>query len=198
MTPIFDPTPNPWDMFAAWFAQAQKTESTYADAMALATVGEDGMPSSRIVLMKGYDADGIVFYTNRESRKGQHLAAHPKAALSFHWKSQQRQIHIEGLVAHTSDAESDAYFATRPRGSQIGAWASHQSHVVADRATLEQRAKQIEEKYKDQIIPRPPYWGGYRLAPVRFEFWQEQTFRLHDRVVYLHNGAAWQHERLYP
>jgi pyridoxamine 5'-phosphate oxidase len=188
----------PWPLFVEWLKEAQQQEPAYPEAMTLATVGSDGMPSARTVLMKGFGDDGIVFYTNRESRKGGQLATHPKAALCFYWKSLQRQVHIEGTIAQVSDAESDAYFATRPRSSQIGAWASQQSRVLENRVMLEQRAHDFEKKYEGKIVSRPPYWGGYRLTPISFEFWQEQPYRLHDRIAYRHEGVGWVIERRYP
>jgi pyridoxamine 5'-phosphate oxidase len=198
-TDITPPT-DPWILFAAWFDQAKQHEEAYPDAMTLATVGASGMPSARVVLIKDFDAQGIVFHTNRESRKGHELAAHAQASVCFYWKSLQRQIRIEGNVAPISDAESDAYFATRPRGSQIGAWASQQSQILDDRATLEKRIADFEHHYADRDVPRPPHWGGYRLTPVFFEFWQERLYRLHDRFVYNRAPAhaAWTYERLYP
>ena len=194
------PPDDPWILFADWFAGAKQHEDVYPDAMTLATLGATGMPAARVVLMKDFDANGIVFHTNRESRKGNELAAHAQAGVCFYWKSLQRQVRIEGTVAPISDAESDAYFATRPRASQIGAWASQQSRVLNDRATLEKRIADFEQKYAEATVPRPPHWGGYRLTPVFFEFWQERLYRLHDRFVYnrASANAAWTHERLYP
>jgi pyridoxamine 5'-phosphate oxidase len=168
--------------------------------MAWATVGTDGMPSLRIVLMKNYDEKGMVFFTNRQSRKGEQLRTHPKAAMCLHWKSLKRQIRTEGLITQVSDAESDAYHASRPRGSQIAAWASQQSRILEDRALLERRTQELEKKYQGQEVPRPPHWGGYRLMPLMIEFWQERPFRLHDRIVYQRSSDkdAWRMERLYP
>jgi pyridoxamine 5'-phosphate oxidase len=158
------------------------------------------MPSARVVLLKGYDANGFVFFTNRQSHKGEQIARHPKAALCFQWKSLKRQVRAEGTVAIVSDAESDAYFATRPRGAQTGAWASDQSRVLASRAALEGRVREFEAKFAGKPVPRPPYWGGYRLSPLLIEFWQDREFRLHDRVVYrrAEGQAIWTQERLYP
>lgn len=192
------PPPSPWTLFAEWYALAQKHEPSYPDCMMLATVGDDGMPTSRAVLMKDYDDKGVVFYTNRESRKGCELATHGKAGLCFYWKSIQRQVRIEGDIGKTSDAESDAYFATRPRGSQIGAWASQQSRPLDSRATLEARVRDLTARYEGRDVPRPLYWGGYRLAPRYFEFWQERDYRLHDRIAYARDGAIWTIERMYP
>ena len=192
---------DPWALFEDWYAQAQRSEPAYPDAMSLATISADGMPTIRTVLMKDFDASsGLTFFTNRESRKGRELTAHPKACIHFYWKSLQRQVRVEGTVTPVSDTESDAYFATRPRGSQIGAWASQQSLVLESRDLLEQRVASVEKKYQGQAVPRPAYWGGYLLIPTYFEFWQEQQYRLHDRVAYHHNSstANWSIERLYP
>ena len=196
----FKPPANPWILFAEWYALADKNEPSDPNAMVLATVGAEGEPSARVVLLKGYDAGGFTFFTNRQSLKGIHLARHPQAAICFHWKSLKRQVRAEGLVTAVSDAESDAYFGTRPRGSQIGAWASEQSKILSDRATLEHRVEQVEKKYEGLSVPRPPHWGGYRLAPLLIEFWQERDFRLHDRIVYHRAGEKekWIQERLYP
>lgn len=196
----FIPPAAPWPLLAAWFAEAEKTEINDANAMSLATVGADGMPSVRIMLLKGYDEDGFVFYTNRQSRKGEQLAGQGKAALCFHWKSLRRQIRVEGSIAPVGDAESDAYFATRPRGSQIGAWASRQSQPLASRAELEQRLREMEKRYEGKPVARPPHWGGYRLTPTLIEVWQDRPFRLHDRFVYRRKKPAepWTVERLCP
>jgi pyridoxamine 5'-phosphate oxidase len=196
----FMPPAEPWPMLAAWLAEAEKSEINDPNAMSLATVGADGMPSVRIMLLKGYDENGFVFFTNRESCKGEHLEGRGKAALCFHWKSLRRQIRVEGPVAPVSDAEADAYFATRPRGSQIGAWASLQSEPLASRGALEQRARETEKRYEGQAVPRPPHWGGYRLTPLLIEFWQDREFRMHDRFVYRRSGIAgpWVVERVYP
>jgi pyridoxamine 5'-phosphate oxidase len=190
----------PWPLLASWFAEAEKSEPNDANAMSLATVGADGMPSVRIMLLKGYDENGFVFFTNRESRKGEQLKKHGKAALCFHWKSLRRQIRVEGLIEPVSDAESDAYFATRPRGSQVGAWASQQSRPLASRAELERRLHELEKQYEGKPVPRPPYWGGFRLVPSLIEVWQNGEFRLHDRFVYRRASAAepWAVERQYP
>jgi len=190
---------DPWLLFREWLAAAESAEPSDPNAMSLATVGAHGMPSARIVLLKSFDESGFVFMTNRESNKGQQLTRHPKAALCFHWKSQRRQVRAEGDIVPVDDKESDDYFATRPRGSQIGAWASQQSRPLASRSELEQRAKDFERKFEDKPVPRPSHWGGFRLSPNLIEFWQDREFRMHDRIVY-HRGPAkaWTHERLYP
>lgn len=189
---------DPFSHFATWFAAAAKSEPIDPNAMTLATTTPDGFPSARIVLMKDWDSTGFVFYTNRESRKGEELIANPRAALLFHWKSLGRQVRIEGAVTPVSDAEADAYYASRPRLSRIGAWASQQSRPLAERAVLEASVAAFEQRYPEDTIPRPAYWSGFRVAPARFEFWQDMPFRLHDRIVYVSDGAAWTISRLYP
>jgi pyridoxamine 5'-phosphate oxidase len=194
------PDENPLNLFQQWFAEAKAAEPADPHAMALATLGADGMPAVRIVLLKDCTEQGFTFYTNRESAKGQHLANHLKAALGFHWKSLQRQIRIEGLVMRVTDAESDAYFATRQRQSQLGAWASQQSRPLASRAALEQSLQNYEQKFAGQSVPRPAYWGGYCVSPLKIEFWQERPHRLHDRIVFrrVDTDQPWISERLYP
>lgn len=196
----FTAPPDPMILFREWLALAEQHEPNDANAMALATVGAGGMPSARMVLLKDFNADGFVFFTNRESRKGEQLRSQSKAALCLHWKSLRRQVRIEGPVTKVSDAESDAYHATRPRGSQIGAWASQQSRPLADRKTLEDAVAKFEKHYEGKPVPRPPHWGGYRVAPLYIEFWQDRLYRLHDRVIYQRDTpqAAWQVERFYP
>ena len=189
---------DPLAMFETWFAEAKDGEPNDPDAMALASVGEDGMPSVRMVLLKGVDERGFVFYTNFESRKGRQLLAQPKAAALFHWKSLRRQVRIEGDVARVSDEEADAYFASRPKDSQIGAWASKQSRPLAGRFELEKEVARFAAKFALGRVPRPPFWSGFRIVPRQIEFWHEGAFRLHDRLVYHRQGESWRTERLYP
>jgi len=189
---------DPLALFGDWLKEAEAGEPNDPTAMALATVGPDGMPSLRMVLLKAHDQRGFVFYTNSESRKGAQLLAHPKAALLFHWKSLRRQVRIEGAVSVVSDQESDAYYASRPRQHQIGAWASQQSRPLESRLALEKRAAKFGVKYALGEVPRPPYWLGYRVLPSLIEFWREGSFRLHDRLVYYRSEDAWRTERLYP
>jgi len=191
---------DPLQQFERWLGEAVDAALPEPNAMTLATVGEGGRPSTRVVLLKGYDARGIVWYTNYDSRKGRELAALPYAALQFHWVELERVVRIEGRVERVSDAESDAYFATRPLDSRIGAWASPQSEVIGSRATLLANAAKFAAKYLLNP-PRPPHWGGYRLTPDRWEFWQGRKSRLHDRLLYrlAEPGAAqWLRERLAP
>jgi len=188
---------DPLAQFAAWLEQAIAARLPEPNAMTLATVGADGRPSTRIVLIKGYDARGIVWYTNYESRKGRELAAHPVAALQFHWVELERVVRIEGRVEKVAAEESDAYYATRPLDSRIGAWASPQSQVIPSRATLVANAA----RYGAQFMlrpPRPPHWGGYRLTPSRIEFWKDGAFRLHDRFLYVRERDGWRVTRLSP
>lgn len=196
----FSPPADPWDLFSEWFTHASTFELSDPNAMTLATVSADGMPAARIVLMKGYDSMGLTFYTNQKSAKAEQLKKNAFAALCFHWKSLSRQIRIQGAVEFVSDQEADAYFVTRPRGSQIGAWASDQSRPLKSREELLERLMKFEEKFEGAPVPKPPHWGGYRLIPSTFEFWQEREFRLHDRFVYTLNDdkKAWHLERLFP
>lgn len=186
------------DRFRQIIAEAQRLDLKDPTAMALATVDSDGRLSVRIVLMRGFDEQGLKFYTNIQSRKGQALASHPFAAVCFHWEPLARQIRIEGRVERTSEADSDAYWATRPRESRLGAWASEQSQPLSDRQTLAERVAEIAAKYPGDDIPRPPFWGGFRLIPDRIEFWHGQPARLHDRDLYERSEGGWTHQLLYP
>jgi pyridoxamine 5'-phosphate oxidase len=190
--------PNPILQFERWLAAAQETAVREPYAMTLATADARGVPAARMVLLRGVDERGFVFYTNYESRKGRELAANPRAALLFYWEPLQRQVRIEGLVSRVPAAESDAYFARRPRESQLGAWASAQSTVLPDRAALRAEFEAAVGRFADRPVPRPPHWGGYRLAPDTFEFWQGRPGRLHDRFRYWRDGAAWVIARLAP
>ena len=190
---MVSPTPDDADPFArfhAWMAEAVKTEPTDANAMTVVTATPDGRPSARTILLKGVDDRGFVFYTNKESRKAAELTANPRIFLLFHWKSLARQIRIEGTVENVTDAESDAYYASRPRISRLGAWASRQSRPLAERAELERRLADYEARYPGEDIPRPAYWSGDRVIPEIFEFWQDMPFRLHDRTVYTRAPAT--------
>jgi pyridoxamine 5'-phosphate oxidase len=188
---------DPVQQFSLWLDQAVAAQIPEPNAMTLATVGADGRPSTRIVLIKGFDARGFVWYTNYRSRKGRELQAHPLAALQFHWVELERVVRIEGRVEKTNDNESDRYFASRPLDSRIGAWASPQSEVIASRAVLVANAAKIGARYLLNP-PRPPHWGGFRLLPDTFEFWQGRQSRLHDRLRYRLDGVAWRLERLAP
>lgn len=189
---------DPFALFAAWLAEAEASEPNDPNGMALATATPDGRPSVRMVLLKGHDRDGFVFYSNTESRKGAELAANSHAALLFHWKSLRRQIRIDGAVTPVTAIEADAYFASRPRLSRLGAWASDQSRPLPGRATLETRLADAERRFPAADIPRPPYWSGWRLAPAGFEFWQDMPYRLHDRRIFTQAGNGWDESRLYP
>lgn len=191
---------NPIDLFSVWFEAAKATEPDVPDAMTLSTMGADGMPNGRVVLLKGVDEKGFVFFTNYESQKGDELAASPKAALTFHWKSVKQQVRIQGLVTKVSAAESDAYFASRPRGSQIGAWASDQSRPLASLEALMEHALKVVERFGANDIPRPEHWGGYRVQPHAIEFWQDRADRMHERRRFTRTSptAPWQMHRLNP
>lgn len=201
MLPIdkhLEPKENPIDLFCQWFYEAEKKEPNNPNAACLATVGPDGMPSARIVLVKTIEPEGLVFFTNINSRKGQQLTNHPKAALCFYWKSLQRQVRFEGHTEIVSSQEADDYFVSRPRGSQIGAWASQQSQILSDRQILIDKTQELEDFYQDKIVPRPPHWLGFRLRPILVEFWEERLFRLHERLQYRLVDGQWITERLYP
>lgn len=189
---------DPIAQFSVWFEDAIKAEPSNANAMTLATVGPDGRPSTRMVLLKEHDSQGFVFYTNFNSQKGRELAANPHASLCFYWKSLGRQIRVEGKAGRVSDAEADAYYASRPRGSRIGAWASEQSQPVDSRDVLEARVRDLTAKYGDGEIPRPPHWSGFRVVPDRIEFWTDRPDRLHDRQLFVRTPDGWSEQRLQP
>jgi len=190
--------PDPIVQFHEWFENAVEADLHEPNAMILATATTDGKPSARTVLLKGYDDRGFVFYTNYEGRKAGELEVNPTCALLFYWGELERQIRIEGRASRLSSEESDAYFAGRPRGSRLGAWASEQSHPVEDRSILEERVRALEVEYEGREIPRPPFWGGYRVEPDTIEFWQGRENRLHDRIVYHRSGRGWKIVRLQP
>lgn len=190
---------SPYDIFRDWFHAARESEPNDFNAMALATATAEGAPSVRIVLLKEWDQNGFTFYTNLESRKGRELRENPHAALCFYWKSLQKQVRIEGRVHPVAEDQADVYFASRPRGSQLGAWASKQSERLESRAVLEQRFKDYQEKFaQDKTIARPPFWSGFMLEPVHFEFWINRENRLHDRARFSLEQGDWQGQRLYP
>jgi pyridoxamine 5'-phosphate oxidase len=189
---------DPFSLFDSWYAEARASEPNDSNAMAVATADAAGRPSVRMVLLKGHDARGFVFYTNFESRKAAELLENPHAALLFHWKSLRRQVRIEGAVSRVSDAEGDAYFATRSRDSQLGAWASDQSRPLESRALFETRYREMVDRFADQPVPRPPYWSGFRVAPERIEFWLDREHRLHERRLFVRDGDGWREGMLYP
>jgi pyridoxamine 5'-phosphate oxidase len=193
-----DADPDPIEQFRKWFDEALAADLHEPNAMTLATATPDGKPSARIVLLKGFDARGFVFYTNYEGRKGRELAENPRAALVFYWGELERQVRVEGRVWRVLEEESDAYYASRPRGSRLGAWASAQSRSVERRELVEERLRELEREYTGREVPRPPFWGGYRVEPEEIEFWQGRENRLHDRLVYRRSSDGWRIERLQP
>ena len=189
---------DPIKLFLEWYELAKARELNDADAMAVATANSSGLPNVRILLLKGIDERGFVFYTNQESVKGGELGANPQAALNFHWKSIRRQVRVRGPVTPVSQEESDAYFASRSRGSRVGAWASNQSRPVGSREELAEFVSAKEAEFEGRDVPRPPHWGGYRVTPAYVEFWREQPYRLHDRLSFRRAGDAWEKQRLFP
>ena len=189
---------DPFTLFDEWFAEARAGEPNEPEAMALATAGADGQPSVRMVLLNAHGPAGFTFYTHEQSAKGEDLAENPRAALLFHWKSLCRQVRIEGRIERASDAEADAYFATRGRDSQLGAWASDQSRPLDSRATFERRFDEAEQRFAGQDVPRPATWGGYRVVPDRIEFWTAREHRLHERRMFTRSGDGWSEGLLYP
>jgi pyridoxamine 5'-phosphate oxidase len=198
ITGDFTESDEPFDLFSHWMKEAEASEPNDPNAMALATVDETGLPNVRMVLLKGFDENGFVFYTNTESNKGRELLGQGKAALVLHWKSLRRQVRARGPVTLVSDVEADAYFQSRPRDSRIGAWTSQQSRPLESRFALEKAVAVNTAKFAVGEIPRPPHWTGFRIAPTTIEFWQDKPFRLHDRVVFSREGDGWRKVRLYP
>ncbi len=190
--------PNPFVQFRTWFDQALTARLPEPNAMTVATVGADGQPSARVVLLKGFDERGFVFYTNYSSRKAVELIAQPRAALTFYWPELERQVRVEGSAEKVTDAESEAYFNSRPLASRLGAWASPQSQVIAGRDILEQAVEQVRQQFASVDVPRPPHWGGFRIIPAVLEFWQGRPSRLHDRIRYRCDDQSWRRERLAP
>ena len=189
---------DPFALFDEWLAEARTSEINDPEAMALATADTSGQPSVRMVLLKGHGPDGFVFYTNEQSAKGEDLAANPRAALLFHWKSLRRQVRIEGKVERVPDAQADVYFATRARDSQLGAWASDQSRRLDSRQTFESRFEEVKRRFEGEDVPRPPHWRGYRVVPERIELWLDRPHRLHERRLFTRDGEGWTEGLLYP
>ena len=189
---------DPFALFDEWLTEARSSEVNDPEAMALATADGAGNPSVRMVLLKGHGPDGFLFYTNEESAKGEQLRANPRAALLFHWKGLRRQVRVEGPVERVSDGDADAYFATRSRDSQLGAWASDQSRPLDSREHFEARYQEINQRFQDQQVPRPPHWGGYRVIPERIEFWIDRPHRLHERRLFVRGNTGWAEGMLYP
>jgi pyridoxamine 5'-phosphate oxidase len=194
----FVESPEPYRLFAQWLQDATASEPNDPNALALATVDPDGLPNVRMVLLKGFDEQGFVFYTNYESNKGREILASRKAAMCFHWKSLRRQVRVRGIIETVSDEEADAYYNSRARGSRIGAWASKQSRPLESRFALEKAVAEYTAKYAIGSIPRPPHWSGFRIRPVSIEFWHDRAFRLHDRVIFEADGDHWNKTQLYP